>query len=182
MTRLWSLVFVLVLIALGSVGLMYVADWLATARIDHRGVAVSSIASEVAARTVIEDRGVSVSEILEMITSSRYLNTVPVLVMTTGDVDQYRDAINVRGLGIECVVILTDEIDPYRGIRRVWVSDASVVQSFRSNGQSKSSTLLFPGRSVPSGACFRNELHQPLQFKHASVVICCARDAGGIRR
>jgi hypothetical protein len=72
--------------------------------------------------------------------------------MTTDDVNQYRDVINVRGLGIECIVVVEDEIDPYRGIRRVWVSDDSIVQSFRSND--KSSTLLFSVNSVPSGDVF----------------------------
>lgn len=152
MTRLWSLVFVLVLIALGSVGLMYVADWISTARIDHRGVAVANVASEVAARAAIRDSGVPVSDIVQMVQSNRYLEKLPVLVMTTDDAKQYRDVINLRGLGIECLAILTDELDPYRGIRRVWVSDASMVQSFRS--RDGGSTLVFSVNSVPSGDVF----------------------------
>jgi hypothetical protein len=73
MARVFSFVWILLTIALGSVGLMYVADWLASARVDHRGVAVADVASEVAARIAIEDRKLLVSEILDMVKSNRYI-------------------------------------------------------------------------------------------------------------
>jgi len=131
MNRVWSLALLLLTIAFGSVGLMYIADWVSTNRLDRRHVSVADVASRMAALVVIERERVSLGIVLREIEAQRSLRGVPVLVMTSADIRESESAINVRGRGIECVLIVTDIDDPYRAIRRVWVGETGVVSMYR---------------------------------------------------
>ena len=154
MTRVFSFVWILLIITLGSVGLMYVADWLASARIDHRHVAVLDVASRTAALAAVQRMGVSLSSIIQDIDSRRVLRGIPILVIQKKDVATIEDVVNVRGLGVECIVIIPDALDPYQGIRRIWVSDENVVQEFRVDGSRVSERLVYPTDSVEGGDPF----------------------------
>lgn len=138
MNRVWSLVWLLVIVTFGSVGLMYIADWVSTNRLDRRQIGVADVASRMAALVVIERERVSLGQVLRDLERHSSLRGVPVLVMTMKDVRDNESAINVRGQGIECVLIMSDLDDPYRAIRRVWVGDTRVVSMY--------------GNTRPSGA------------------------------
>jgi hypothetical protein len=131
MNRVWSLVWLLVIVALGSVGLMYIADWVSTNRLDRRQISVAAVASRMAALVVIERERVRLGQVLREIEAQRSLRGVPVLVMTSKDVRDHQSVINLRGQGIECVLIVTDYDDPYRAVRRVWVGETRVVTMYK---------------------------------------------------
>lgn len=131
MNRIWSLVSLLVIVALGSVGLMYVADWLSVARIDTRAVAIDRVAAEMSSRAAIEQDGIPLARVVARIASEESLASLPLLLMDTRHVTEHKEAFVGRDLGVECVLVLRDMLDPYDAIRRVWIKDTTVVDTFR---------------------------------------------------
>jgi len=134
MNRIWSLVLVLVTVALVSVGMMYLADWMTSIRLDRRTSALADVVSFTAARLAIDqsEEGVELRTIISRIRSHRALESVPVISMTQTDISNNPLSIHmVPGRGVESIVIVVDEPDPYRAIRRVWISDASLLDRYR---------------------------------------------------
>lgn len=131
MNRLWSLTSLLLIVALGSVGLMYVADWLAVARVDQRTVAIDRVAAHLSSRAAIEQQGIAMSRVLARLRAEPSLATLPILLMETEHVKEHKEAFVGRDLGIECVLVVRDMLDPYDAIRRVWINDSSVVETFK---------------------------------------------------
>lgn len=134
MNRIWSLASVLGVIALICVGMMYIADWMTSVKWDRRTSALADVVSFVASRLAIDQsgEGVPLETVMGRIRSHRSLESIPVVFMTHSDVSKHPSSIlMVSGRGVEAVVVVVDEPDPYRAIRRVWVTDATLLLRYR---------------------------------------------------
>ena len=145
MNRILSLTLVLLVVAFGSLGLMYVADYFSTAKCDRLGAAVLDvIAWSDAQRAINSDAdGIPLLMVLRRIKTYEAIRDLPVLVMTSEDVAAHPGLIHlVPGRGVEAITIVTDIEDPGRAIRRVWLSDASLARRYEVSATS-ANTLVF---------------------------------------
>lgn len=133
MNRILSLSLVLLVLAFGSLGLMYMVDYVPTVKYDRLGAAVLDVIAWSDAQKAINNDtdGIPLFMVLRRIKTYEAIRDLPVLVMTTDDVTAHPGAIHlVPGRGMEAIVIVTDIEDPRRAIRRAWISDASLAARY----------------------------------------------------
>lgn len=153
--RVSFLASLLVIAAMACVGLLYIADYLVYFKYNPRESAVNGVASWAAARVAIDpEGGVSVGDLVARLQATA-VRDVPVVVVTGRDLEQRPGAILVaEGLGIECVAIVVDETDPFRGVRRVWIPDAAVVDAHRVTAKDASRRAFVDTGVVEGGDVF----------------------------
>jgi len=153
MNRLTILVVVLLVVALASVGIMFVMDWVAEGRTDPKVVAIDRVEARFSSLAAIHQKGIPVGDVVRDIRKQSALSSVPVLAMSRTQIENTKKAFVGRDLGIECILVLTDVQNPYDAIRRVWVSDASVVDQFKVDDGAQTVVFVTP-LSVEGGDPF----------------------------
>lgn len=113
---------------------MYISDWVTTTRLDGRASAIAGVVSNLAARLAIDqtDEGISAETVKSLVRAYRILDSVPVLFMEKSEIANHPASIHtVPDRGVEAIVIIVDEQDPYLAVRRVWITDATLVPRYR---------------------------------------------------
>jgi len=144
MNRVTSLAAVLLVIVFGSIGIMFVMDWLAESRTDPKVVAIDRVAARFSSYVAIQQAGVPIGNVVKDIRQQSALSSVPVLAMSRVQVESTKKAFVGRGLGIECILVFTDTENPYDAIRRVWVADASVVARYTVTEREQTMVFVIP--------------------------------------
>lgn len=159
MSRVWSLVSLLGLVTLMCVGIMYIADILTQYQPDRQFMAIDRVRAWCSSLLVIRRTHIPLMEVVNHIGTQRALSGVPILVASQASVESYRGKgtmTTARELGIQCVLLIHDDPDPYRAIQRVWVTDVTLIDSLRYNAEVQGSIDMFraSSESVDGGNVF----------------------------
>jgi len=138
---------------------MYIADIVTEYRPDQTLIAVDSVRAWCSSLLVIRRTHIPLVEVVQHIQTKAALDNVPILVASTNAVKTFTTDGTMtmrRGMGIECVLLISDEQDPYRAIQRVWFTDARMIERVRYTPSVQGSMEMFmtSDKSVEAGDVF----------------------------
>lgn len=153
MNKVWSLTVLLAVLAFTSVGIMYLFDSVASYSPDRRLLAIDAVRAWCSSTVVIRQSGLPAIDVVQKLRDRSALRSLPILMAPSSALER-ADISGVPDTGIECVLVVTDLVDPYVAIRRVWVGSTRTVDAlaYRSSGDYG---LVFQGPvSVEGGSVF----------------------------